>query len=129
MTFPVRPIQDNVFIALEPYRKETESGIEVVRSRETQKRGVRAARVLATGPGYRMKSGVFVPNVVKVGDRVLVSALAGQDWSLDFDAPRSNTDAQHPDASTFPALGGHSDVRCVREDEILTCVSDDAVLG
>lgn len=127
--FPVRPIQDNVFIALEPFSKETESGIAVVRSKETQKRGTRAARVLATGPGYTSKQGVFIPNTVKVGERVAVSALAGQDWSLDFDAPRQRASAAHPDEASFPVLGGHSDVRCVREEEILAVISDDAVLG
>lgn len=128
MTFPVRPIADNVFIALEPYQDAPDTGREglvVVRSEQTKKRGVRAARVLASGPGYLTKQGVFIPNETRVGDRVAVSALAGQDWSLDFDAPRSNANAEHPDAASFAVLGGRSDVRCVREDEIL-CVLDDA---
>lgn len=125
MTFPVRPIADNVFIALEPLETQTESGISKVYSEQTKKRGVRTARVLASGPGYRTKQGVFIPNETRAGDRVAVSALAGQDWSLDFEAPRSNANAEHPDAASFAVLGGRSDVRCVREDEIL-CVLDDA---
>lgn len=119
-TEKLRAYADNVIIRLEPIATETASGLSIVTSRETQNKGTRTAVVLASGPGHRTRRGTFIPNETRPGQRVLVDALAGQDYSLDLEAPRSNASAQHPDASSFDSLlGQKGEYRIVREDEIL----------
>lgn len=116
----LRAYADNVVIRLEPLESESAGGIALVRSRATEQKGTRTAVVLASGPGHTTRQGKFIPNETKPGMRVLVDAMAGQDYSLDLEAPRSNASAQHPDASSFSSLlGQKGEYRIVREDEIL----------
>lgn len=116
----VRAYADNVIIRLEPLETTTASGLAVVRSRATESKGTRTAVVLASGPGHTTRQGKFIPNETRPGQRVLVDAMAGQDYSLDLEAPRSNASAQYPDASSFSSLlGQKGEYRIVREDEIL----------
>lgn len=116
----LRAYADNVIIRLEPLEKVSAGGIHLERSRATENKGTRTAVVLASGPGHRTRRGTFIPNETRAGQRVLVDAMAGQDYSLDLEAPRSNASAQHPDASSFDSLlGQKGEYRIVREDEIL----------
>lgn len=111
---------DNVIIVLEPLPTETASGIAMVRMNKNTKES-RTARVVASGPGYTNARGVFVPNEVKPGDRVIVDALAGQHYQLDLTVPRHNK------SSEFQELfGERGEFRIVREQEILGIVEDDA---
>lgn len=121
----VRAYADNVIVRLEPRPTHSASGLALPpSSKANQGKGTREATVLSSGPGYRTRQGKFVVNETKAGDRVLVDALAGQDYGLDLEAPRANSDAKHPDASSFDSLlGQKGEYRIVREDEIL------AVLG
>lgn len=77
----------------------------------------RWAKVIASGPGYRMQraagargsqDGPFVPNETKPGDRVLVDALAGDEWDDSLTTPRHNGKD-----------GDFGELRWVRESEIL----------
>jgi hypothetical protein len=46
--------------------------------------------------------------------------MAGQDYSLDLEAPRTNASPAHPDAASFATIcGADGEYRVVREDEIL----------
>ena len=111
MTF--RAYADNVVIELEPAQTETASGIALVPG-GARARDHRTARVIASGPGYRLGSGAFVPNEVRVGDRVLVDALCGQNYDMDLTVPRHNK------SSEFQELfGDRGHFRIVREQEIL----------
>ncbi len=109
-----RAYQDNVVIAMEPVEDRLKDGTVVLVNAEASRRGTRTARVLASGPGYRNRGGHFVENSVKVGDRVLVNALAGQNYALDLSVPRHNK------SSEFQALmGDKGEFRICREEEIL----------
>jgi co-chaperonin GroES (HSP10) len=130
-----RPYADNVLLQLEPEPTETKSGLAMVRLRSADARHSRTARVLASGPGYHGKptylnpSGLFHPNEVKPGDRVLVDALCGNKWDLDLSAPRQNENPVVPFLAA-PSLGEtRAELRIVRHDEILAVLSDEAVIG
>lgn len=113
-----RAYADNVVIALEQERTQTASGLAIVHTASAS-RGHRTARVIASGPGYTTPSGVFVPNEVRAGDRVLVDALAGQNYDLDLTVPRHNK------SSEFKELfGDRGEFRIVREQEILGVLED-----
>lgn len=111
----MRAYADNVIIELEPVRNEqTPSGLVLVdNSRRTK--GTRWARVILSGPGFTNKGGHLVPNETKPGDRVLVDALAGQDYTADLSAPRSNGKGAVFDS----VFGARGEFRIVREEEIL----------
>jgi co-chaperonin GroES (HSP10) len=132
MTF--RAYADNVVLAFEPRETETASGLSIVHSGKSGAREHRTAKVVASGPGYWQTMGkvdklgryekgfrrVFVPNTVKVGDRVIVDALAGQDYALDLNVPRHNK------AQEFQELfGDRGEFRIVREEEILAVLVDE----
>lgn len=117
----IRAYHDNVIIELEPLPTETKGGIVLPQSREAERRGHRMARVVASGPGYYTRLGAFVPNETKPGDRVIVDALAGQNYDFDFHVPRHNKPTEVTDL--FRDGGGH--FRIVRESgEILGIVED-----
>lgn len=117
--------QDNVILVLEPKPTETESGIALVHSGGNRARESRTARVIRSGPGYHKKCcGGFVPNEVKEGDRVIVDALCGQNYDLDFSAPRYNKSAEFQEL-----VGERGEFRIVRADEILAVVGQDARVG
>ena len=110
----VRPYQDNVLIQFQPRAAMTASGLHIPQTVTESRVGTREAKVIAVGPGHTERSGVFVPTQVKVGETVLVDALAGQDYSMDLSAPRHNK------ATEWDADGGA--LRMVREQEILCVV-------
>ena len=126
MTF--RAYADNVVLALEPRPTQTASGLHTPHSGESGAREHRIARVVQSGPGYWTRMGkrdargmyatgwrdVFVANTVKPGDRVIVDALAGQDYAMDLTIPRHNKSQE------FQVLfGDRGEFRIVREEEIL----------
>jgi len=125
----IRPLADNVVIRLEPLETETASGIALVPGKR-DRRGHRTAIVIASGPGHYRQvrrtlgdgtpyttDGPFVPNEVKPGDRVVVDALAGQNYDLDINIPRHNKGAE------FAAIAdARGEFRIVREQEILGVV-------
>lgn len=121
----IKPYADNVILELEPLNHESKGGIHVVQF-EAHRRGHRTAKVIASGPGYwaiptyNAPGGTFVPNETKAGDRVIVDALAGQDWSADLSAPRHHEKAQEFEE----LLGRKGQIRVVREAEILAVIEE-----
>lgn len=130
MTF--RPLADNVLIVLEPEPSETKGGVAIVRQRGPGARHSRTARVVASGPGYRGRStylnpeGLFHPNELKPGDRVLVDALAGNNWDFDVgEAPRNNgADTRIPFLAARGLVGEKVEARIIREAEALAVLED-----
>jgi co-chaperonin GroES (HSP10) len=129
---------DNVLLALEPIETRTQSGIvlpdfeyidEGKHKGKTKKRNgdVRFAKVLSVGPGYHpgcKRCGgcktTLIPTQLKPGDRVLVPALAGEDYTMDVTAPRHHTQAHE-----FKEFGGETgEMRIVREGQVLALVED-----
>lgn len=119
MTF--KAYADNVIIVLEPVPTETASGIAIVHNRKPGAREQRSARVIASGPGYHTRLGALVPNTVKVGDRVMVDAMAGQNYAMDLTVPRHNKSAEFGEL-----FGDRGEFRIVREQEILAVIDDEA---
>lgn len=123
----LKPYMDNVVVVFEPEPTMHRSGLALPQlGKKNLARSARAARVLASGPGYWRNPtfdaprGVFVPNEVKEGDRVLVTATAGQDYTLDLNAPRHNKAPDFQDA-----CGIRGEFRIVREQEIFALIDDD----
>jgi co-chaperonin GroES (HSP10) len=126
---------DNVWIRMAPVgKRETDSGLTVVEF-EQHHRGTREATVIASGKGHyrqvkRRSNGnlgdwtetqdVFIPNETKPGDVVLVDALAGQNYDMDFNLPRHNKSSEFQ--ALFEEPGDH---RCVREEQIIAIVERD----
>ena len=127
----MRAYADNVVLAFEPRETETKSGLSIVHSGKSGAREHRIARVVQSGPGYWTRMGnrdargmyatgwrdVFVPNTVKPGERVIVDALAGQDYAMDLSVPRHNKSQQFQEL-----FGDRGEFRIVREEEILGVV-------
>jgi co-chaperonin GroES (HSP10) len=124
-----RAYADNVVIELEPAETETASGLALVESTKGAARGHRFARVIKSGPGHWAYLGqsrdaqgrwtgdyrqVFVPNEVKEGDRVIVDALAGQNYDMDLTVPRHNKSQEFQEL-----FGDRGQFRIIREQEIL----------
>lgn len=135
----IRPTADNVLIVLEPLPTQSAGGLALVNLKNPKDhvRGSRTARVVATGPGYYRASrclladrtyteptGVFVPNHVKPGDRVIVDSNPGQDYRLDISIPRTNVNAEFVEL-----LGIKAEFRIVREQEIYAVIEDLAELA
>ncbi len=119
MTF--RAYADNVVIEIEPLEQQTASGLSIVHGSKKGARDFRRARVVASGPGYWKLFGtatrsnrVFIPNETRVGDTVIVDALAGQDYAMDLSVPRHNKSAEFQEL-----FGDRGEFRIVREEEIL----------
>lgn len=111
----LRAHQDNVVLAFEP----AESMSTVLHIMESKPKH-RLARVMLSGIGYVTKHGVLVENTVRERDRVVVDAMAGQDYALDINVPRHNA------KSDFESMFGHSgNFRVVRQDEILGIIEPD----
>lgn len=108
----MRMYADNVCLVLEPMPTETPSGLAIIQSQASK--GHRTARVLASGPGYLTRMGALVPNETKPGDRVVIDALAGQNYALDLNIPRHNKGAEFEELA-----GDRGEFRIVREEEIL----------
>jgi len=124
-----RPTQDNVLLRLEPLLTRSAGGIELVHINKNGSRKHRTAVVLASGPGYYGRptylnpGGLFHPNEVQVGERVVVDALAGQDWSMNLSAPRHHAKAHDFGELTDMPAGEY---RVVREQEILGVIEPEA---
>jgi co-chaperonin GroES (HSP10) len=126
--------QDNVLIAFEPLEEVTQGGVIIPgfeyvsdgkhkgakQSRHTLSRW---AKVLSVGPGHHpgcKKCGgvkkAFIPTQLKVGDRVLVPANTGEDYTLDVSAPR-----HHTQEHKFNAFEGYenAELRIIREGQAL----------
>jgi co-chaperonin GroES (HSP10) len=126
-----RAFQDNVLLELEPLPAQTEGGLVIPDMGKGDSRrkatAVRWAKVLAVGPGHRPgcrhcggQRQAFIPTQVRVGDRVLIDAMAGQDYLFDISAPR-----HHAKAMAFDGVAGYrGELRVVREDEVIAV--DDA---
>lgn len=116
----IQAYADNVVIVLEPQQTETASGIVMVHTRGPGARESRTARVIASGPGYHRRCcGGFVPNEIKEGDRVIVDAMAGQNFAFDLNAPRQNKSAEFQEL-----VGERGEFRIVREEEILAIIEE-----
>lgn len=125
----IRPLADNVVVRMEDPPKETASGIHIVHNRKAGAREHRTAVVLAVGPGHydgcKACGGVrshFTPTTVKVGDRVVLDAMAGQNYDLDVSVTRRNLAPQFQEL-----LGERGEFRIVREGEIHAVLEDEAV--
>jgi len=115
----IRAYADNVVLRFVPRPTTALGGLIHLPQQVTESRvGTREAEVLAVGPGHWMRSGQFRQNVVQVGQRVLVDALAGQNYDLDLSVPRHNKPAEWGDE--------RGEFRVVREDEILAVIERDA---
>lgn len=128
----IRMTSDNVLIQLEEPPAQTASGIHVVHDRKAGARETRTARVLASGPGHYGQirkrlgdetytvDGPFIPNETKAGDRVLVDAMAGQNYDFDVSVPRHNK------AESFLEwFGEKGEFRICREAEILCALDEE----
>lgn len=114
-----RAYADNVILKFLPRPKMAAEGlIHIPQTVSESKVGTRQALVLASGPGYWMKSGLFCQNEVQVGQRVLVDSLAGQSYAFDLNTPRHNKPTEWTE--------GDGEIRIVRHDEILCVVESDA---
>ena len=114
-----RAVQDNVFLRFRPRPKTTQTGLlHIPETVQESRVGVREAEVLMVGPGHWTPQGKFIPTSVKVGEIVLVDALAGQHYDLDLSVPRHNKPTEWADDK--------GQFRVVREDEILGVIERDA---
>ncbi len=113
-----RAYADNVILRFLPRPTTALGGLIHLPQQVTESRvGTREAEVMAVGPGYWMKSGLFCRNEVQVGQRVLVDALAGQNYDMDLSVPRHNKPAEWGDE--------RGEFRVVREQEILGVIERD----
>lgn len=111
----LRAYADNVVIKLLPLPQQTTSGLlHLPQTAKASRTGTREAEVMAVGPGHHNPRGLFIKTAVRVGETVLVDALAGQDYRLDLTVPRHNKATEWVDA--------RGEFRIVREDEILCVV-------
>jgi co-chaperonin GroES (HSP10) len=121
----LRMTSDNVLIQLEPLETQTKSGIflpDLAKGSRRQGTELRKATVLAIGPGHNPgckkcggQKSTFIPTSLKPGDKVLVPALAGEDYILDVSAPRHYQNA--PEFKNFDEHEG--ELRIVREEQIV----------
>lgn len=111
----IRPLQDNVLILLEPDGNvETASGVVGVSFEKSKAYAHRKGRVLAVGPGHYDRSR-FLPTETKVGERVIVPVLAGDNYSYQ---------KRQDFAEMYGLEGDQWEVRMVREAEILAVIED-----
>ncbi len=112
----MRPFSDNVFVTFEPEETITAGGLHIPQQ-VTEK--TRRALVIAVGPGWHTKLGVFIPTTVKPGETVLLDRLAGQNYDWDLNIPRHNKKGCEwgDESSSF---------RAVREEEILAVVEGES---
>ena len=125
MTVPIRPKDDNVLIILKPKPTVSRGGVHMVEMNR-RARQTREALVVRVGPGYygkpnyKFPAGPFHPTMLKAGQRILVDENAGQDYALDFTAPRHNKGAE------FQKLCGRKgEFRFIREDEALAVLEEE----
>lgn len=124
----IRAYADNVILRLEERARETKSGIALVHGAKKGARAHRTAIVVAVGPGHFVgcracggERGHFVPTSVRVGERVVVDELAGQNYDMDLSVTRGNKSAEFQEL-----FGERGHFRIVREAEILAVVESGA---
>jgi chaperonin GroES len=76
----VVPLNDHIVLERLEAEEKTAGGILLP---DTAREKPRQGRVLSLGQGKRQENGARAPFQVKVGDRVLFSAYAGQEITLD----------------------------------------------
>ncbi|GIW94351.1 MAG: 10 kDa chaperonin [Pirellulaceae bacterium] len=94
----LEPLGDRVVIERDDTEERTAGGIVLP---DTAKEKLNRGRVLAVGPGKLLKNGERVPLQVKVGDHVLFSKYAGDEFKV-----------------------GEDEYVLVREEDILAVVED-----
>jgi chaperonin GroES len=70
----VKPTSDRVLVLKDKPERETAGGIIIPDSARVK---ARTGKAIAAGPGRTTEDGVFCPNEVKAGDRVLVGDAKG----------------------------------------------------
>ncbi len=111
----VRAHQDNVVLRMAP-----EASLSQIIEIRDKKAKHRKAKVLVSGSGYVTDQGTLIENTVKEGQEVVVDALAGQNYDLDFTLTRTNKGAE------FQELFGQAgDYRICRCDELLAVIEGD----
>jgi len=74
----LNPVGDKVVVKLDPIPEETEGGIALVQ--DSRMFDYLYGTVVAVGKGrYSLKTGVFIPNELKPGDRVMLGRYVGAD--------------------------------------------------
>lgn len=76
----IQPIGDRVLIERESAEEKTPGGIVLP---DTAKDKPKRGKVISLGEGRLLRDGTRVPFQVKVGDRVLFSAYAGEEFKID----------------------------------------------
>ncbi|HOM15931.1 MAG TPA: co-chaperone GroES [Thermoguttaceae bacterium] len=75
----IQPLGDRVVIEREESEQKTPGGIVLP---DTAKEKPRQGRVVSVGTGRQLKDGTVAPLSVKVGDRVVFSSYAGEEFKL-----------------------------------------------
>jgi len=94
----IQPLGNRVVVDREEAEEKTSGGIVLP---DTARDKPQQGKVLAVGEGRRNKDGKLQPVSVKVGDTVLFTSFAGEEFRLD---------------------GGEKNVLLMREDDILAVV-------
>lgn len=79
--FKIEPLHDKVVIKPLPAEEVTASGIVLPDTVDKEK--PMQGKVVAVGPGKRLKSGETTPMSVKVGDKVLFTKYAPDEVEID----------------------------------------------
>ena len=118
----IRPLSDNVLIALEKDDEVSPGGIHIVQNAKSAAYAHTKARVLAVGPGHfpacrtcGSDRGALIATRVKPGDRVIVGGLAGDKYSFQIDQ------------AILDAYGASGEVRMCREAEIIAVIESSEV--
>ncbi|MCS7303776.1 MAG: co-chaperone GroES [Thermoguttaceae bacterium] len=75
----IQPLGDRVVIEREESEQKTPGGIVLP---DTAKEKPKQGRVVSVGTGRQLKDGTIVPLTVKVGDRVIFSSYAGEEFKF-----------------------------------------------
>lgn len=75
----IQPLGDRVVIEREESEQKTPGGIVLP---DTAKEKPKQGKVVSVGTGRQLKDGTIVPLTVKVGDRVIFSSYAGEEFKL-----------------------------------------------
>ena len=75
----IQPLGDRVVIEREEGEQKTPGGIVLP---DTAKEKPKQGRIISVGSGRQLKDGTIVPLSVKVGDRVVFSSYAGEEFKL-----------------------------------------------
>lgn len=76
----IQPIGDRVLVERESAEEKTPGGIVLP---DTAKDKPKRGKVISVGEGRLLRDGTRAPFQVKVGDRVIFSAYAGEEFKID----------------------------------------------